>query len=150
LGIAAATKTHPPKSLQKLIASPTPTLLPATGFPLSTNPQPFPTPLAIETLTLTANIGEQQAPIPNINQPVLDPETLLDASATNPSNPGTSPIDTENLPDLEDKEATCTNSQIPSISGSKELRADDPEGEINYKRAKGGKHAKTTACETTT
>ena len=75
------------------------------------------------------------------------PETLPDASATNPSNPRTSPIHIEDLPELEDEEATSTNSQPPSVSGSKELRADDPEGEINSKRAKSaksGNNSKTT------
>jgi len=57
---------------------------------------------------------------------------------------GNIPIDPEDLLDLEDEEETRTNSQNPSISGSKELRADDPDGEINSNRAKGGGHSNTT------
>ena len=145
LGITVGTKCTPPNPVQKPTASPTPILLLAAGDPLSTSPQPSPTPYAPETLILTANIGKQHAPNTNTSQPPLDPETLPDTTATKPSNPASSPIDTKDLPDLENEEATCTNSQNPSIFGFKELRADDPEGEINSKRATGGGHPKTTA-----
>jgi len=89
---------------------------------------------------LTANLDEQHAPNTHNTQPPIDPETLPDAKATKTTIPRSISIDPKDFPDLEDEDAIGTDSQNPSIFGSKELRADDPEGDINSKRAKGGGH----------
>jgi len=59
LGITIATKSTPPNLLHKLTATPTPSLLHATGVLHNTPSQPSPTPPVPETLTPTATTGEQ-------------------------------------------------------------------------------------------